>query len=83
MSKTTMANQATTKRLNTLGLISNDILGKLLDSGAKEAFESPGGGGGKAKGNEEGAAAVKDMDGEAALSIVRIRSGEWKERRRE
>ena len=83
MSKTTMANQATAKRLNTLGLISNDILGKLLDSGAKEAFESPGGGGGKAKGNEEGAAAVKDMDGEAALSIVRIRSGEWKERRRE
>ena len=75
MSKTTMANQATAKRLNTLGLISNDILGKLLDSGAKEAFESPGGGGGKAKGNEEGAAAVKDMDGEASLSVVRFRGG--------
>ena len=75
MSNTTMANQATAKRLNTLGLISNDILGKVLESGAKEGIKSPGGGGGKGKGNEEGAAAVKDMDGEASLSVVRFRGG--------
>jgi len=75
VSKTTMANQATAKRLNTLGLISNDILGKVPESGAKGASESPGGGGGKGKGNEEGAAAVKDMDGEASLSVVRFRGG--------